>query len=111
MMNIRDTFQAKNQPSSPHSLSRPLRIETGLVPRNDTARFVWPLVAAGHDKSVLIIRIVHEIFRVAANIRIVIRPEIVGVVHFLSHYRARKMMVSKQHYHYGTYASRGNLQG
>ena len=52
----------------------PHGIDLGLVPRNDAARLVRPLVAAGHDEPVLISRIVHEIFRFAEDIRVVIVP-------------------------------------
>ena len=70
--------QAKDQ-SSPRSLTKLLRrIDTGLVPRNNTARFVRRLAAAAHNVPIRVDRIVHEriVEWIAVAVRVVIRPEI-----------------------------------
>jgi hypothetical protein len=46
---------------SPLPFLKPLRIlDNGLVPRNDAAIFIRPLMAAAHAIAVLVSRIVHE---------------------------------------------------
>lgn len=66
--------------SCPHSLGCQI-INLRLVPRNDAASFVWPLVAAGHDEAILISRIVHEIFGLAVTIRIMVIPRVRLVIY------------------------------
>jgi hypothetical protein len=57
-LNDRSSDQTTN---SPLPLLKPLRIlDNGLVPRNNTAIFIGPLIAAAHVIAVLVSRVVHE---------------------------------------------------
>lgn len=65
-----------------------LRIYHRLVSRDDTARFVRRLFAAGHDISIRISGILHErrMKRVTMTSWVMICPEIGFIVHFLFHW-------------------------
>ena len=68
--------------------TKSLRISSGLMPRNDATSFIRSLFAAQHEVPFRKIQILHEtkIFRIAVEIRIVIRPEITVVIYFLLHF-------------------------